>query len=103
MWCLSEIKRRNEEFCERMQKMWRSGYAVKHEKDLLNLANYPFPYTVESSNREILFACNKRVLASVEEINLEKTLRELLEKYGAYTISLIGSSNREIKLLIWIG
>ena len=103
MWCLSEIKRRNEEFCERMQKMWRSGYAVKNEQDLLNLAKYPFPYTQEDSNREIFFACNERVLLPVEEKNLKKTLRNLLDQSGAYTISLIGSSNRDIKLLIWIG
>ena len=103
MWCLSEIVRRNNEHSEKLKKAWRGSYMIDSKEALIDMANYPFPYTTPLSNREVLFACNTMVLSQIDEKKLMPLLGKLWEEHGKYALSLLSTSSQQIRLLIWFG
>ena len=101
MWDLESLKRKNDEWVERMRKNWRGSVRIKTEEDLKGL--YPYPYYDPSIDRKVYFASNYGELLPVPESHIKKHLKVYLETNGSFSLSLYSASRNEVRLVIWFG
>lgn len=101
MWDLRTLKRKNDEWVERMNKQWRGTIAIKSEENVDNM--HPFPYYDPTVERDVFFASNSEVLPSVTEKELKDKLKEIWKEKGAYHLSMYSASRYEVRLIIWFG
>lgn len=101
MWDLQTLKRKNEEWVERMNKKWRGSVSIKTSENID--ATHPFPYYDPNVERDVFFASNSKVIAPVSEKKLKDKLKEILNEKGAYHLSMYSASRYEVRLIIWFG
>lgn len=101
MWDLRTLKKKNDEWVERMNREWRGTIAIKSEESVDNM--YPFPYYDPTVKREVFFASNSEPLSSMPEEELKDKLKEFWKEKGAYHLSMYSASRYEVRLVIWFG
>ena len=101
MWDLHSLKKKNDEWVERMRKNWRGAVRIEKPEDLDQL--YPYPYFDPEVERKVFFASNLGELLPVPEQYVKKHLKVYLENNGAFALSLYSASRYEVQLVIWFG
>jgi len=101
MWDLNTMKKKNEEWSERMRREWRGAVKISNEESLLKMC--PFPYYDPEVERKVFFATNLGELLPVPEHLLREQLKKVFNYNGVFTVSLHSASRYEVRLVLWIG
>lgn len=101
MWDLSTMKKKNEEWSERLRRQWRGAVLISSLESIPNL--YPFTYYDPEVERKVFFATNIGELQPVPEHSVPEQLKKVFNYNGAFTLSLHSASRYEVRLVLWIG
>lgn len=101
MWDLQTMKKKNDEWVERMRKNWRGAVLIQSESDIESI--HAFPYYDPTVERKVFFASNLGELLPVPENYLQKQLKVIFDNNGSYHLSLYSSNRDEVRLVIWFG
>jgi hypothetical protein len=95
------MKKKNEEWSERMRRQWRGAVLISSLENISHLC--PFTYYDPEVERKVFFATNVGELLPVPEHSVSEQLKKVFNYNGAFTLSLHSASRYEVRLVLWIG
>lgn len=101
MWDLNTLKKKNDQWVDRMNREWRGTIAIKSEESVDKM--YPFPYYDPTVERTVFFASNSEIITAVSEEDLKNKLKDFWKEKGEYHLSMYSASRYEVRLVIWFG